>query len=239
MSPSESSSSTDPAARKRAAAEAALELVESGMLLGLGSGSTAEFVTRGVAARLDDGRLNGVRAVPTSEATRALADRLNVPLVELPEDGVDLAIDGMDEVTPSLDAIKGLGGALLREKIVAASADRFVLIGDDRKPVARLGERTPVPVEILPFGRHRTVARLRALGVRPTLRMDQDRPFATDNGHWIVDCAFSSERDPQELAVGIEAVPGVLGHGFFFGLAELAIIAGDDGVRTMTVAGPG
>lgn len=235
MSPSDPSPSTDQAALKRTAAASALDLVESGMLLGLGTGSTAEFVTRGVGARLADGRLTDVRAVPTSEATRALADGLGIPLVELPADGVHLAIDGMDEVTPSLDAIKGLGGALLREKIVAASADRFVLIGDDRKPVSRLGERAPVPVEILPFGHRRTVARLRALGVRPTLRMREDRPFATDNDHWIVDCAFAPERNPHELAHAIEAVPGVLGHGFFFGLAVLAIIAGEDGVRRMTV----
>jgi ribose 5-phosphate isomerase A len=203
------------------------------MLLGLGTGSTAEFVTRGVGARLRDGRLEDVHAVPTSEATRALAEALGIPLVDLPADGVDLAIDGMDEVTPALDAIKGLGGALLREKIVAASANRFVLIGDDRKPVARLGERAPVPVELLPFGYRRTVARLGALDVRPTLRLDGGRPFVTDNGNWIVDCAFAPERDAHELARGIEAVPGVLGHGFFFGLATLALIAGEDGVRAM------
>lgn len=237
MTPPDASPSTDPASLKRAAAEASLELVESGMLLGLGTGSTAEYVTRGIGARLADGRLADVRAVPTSEATRSLAERLGVPLVELPAGGVDLAIDGMDEVTPRLDAIKGLGGALLREKIVAASAGRFVLIGDDRKPVARLGERAPVPVEILPFGHRRTVERLRSLDVQPSLRMREDRPATTDNGHWIVDCGFSPDRDPRELARGIEGVPGVLGHGFFLGVAALAIIAGAAGVRTMTPEG--
>lgn len=221
-------------ASKQAAAEAALDLVESGMILGLGTGSTAKYVTLGIARRLSEGSLEHIRAVPTSEHTRALAQRLGIPLVELPPDGVDLAIDGMDEVTPGLDAIKGLGGALLREKIVASSARRFVLVGDDRKPVERLGERSPVPVEVLPFGRERTIALLRDLDVEPTLRMDDGEPFSTDNGNSIVDCAIVPGRDTRELARSLDAIPGVLDHGLFLGIATVAYIASGARVRVMS-----
>ena len=222
---------------KQAAAEAALDLVEPGMLLGLGTGSTAKYVTIGIGQRLADGRLVDVRGVPTSEATRALGARLGIPLEELPGSGVDLAIDGMDEVDPDLGAIKGLGGALLREKIVAASAMRFVLVGDRSKQVGRLGERAPVPVEVLPFGSERTLAALRALDLVPAVRTEADgSPFLTDNGNPVVDCAFTPERDAAELARDLDSVPGVLGHGLFLGLATAAYIAAEDGVRILAPA---
>lgn len=216
-----------------AAAEAALGQVASGMVLGLGSGSTARFVTLGLGARLARGDLTDVVGVPTSEATRELAETAGVPVIALPAAGVDLAIDGMDEVDPNLDAIKGLGGALLREKIVASSAQTFVLVGDASKRVDRLGERTPVPVEILRFGADRTVARLEALDLDTRLRMEGADPFQTDNGHWVVDARFDPSRDARELAGEIRRVPGVLEHGFFFDLATTAYIATADGVRTM------
>lgn len=221
-------------AKKRAAAERALELVESGMVVGLGTGSTARYVTLGIARRLAEGALERVQAVPTSEDTRALAEREGIPLIELPPHGVDLGIDGMDEVTADLDAIKGLGGALLREKIVAMSAKRFVLIGDDRKPVTRLGERSPVPVEILPFGRSRTLWQLQDLGIRPTLRQENDTPFLTDNGNMIADCALEPGIDTRRLAAELVSIPGVLEHGLFLGIAVAAYIATDAGVQVMT-----
>ena len=222
---------------KRAAAEAALDLVTSGMLIGLGSGSTAMHVTLGLGARLADGRLERVRGVPSSEATRDLAERSGIPLVELPAEGVDLAIDGMDEVDPQLGAIKGLGGAMLREKIVASSADRFVLVGDASKRVMRLGQRTPVPVEVLSFGRAYTVQALRALELQPKVRTSGGTPVRTDNGNVIVDCAFDPERDVQVLARALDGVPGLLGHGLFLGMASAAFIASADGVERMTRPG--
>ena len=228
-----------PEARvKKAAADTALGHVRSGMVVGLGTGSTARWVVVGIGERLAAGDLADVVGVPTSEATRTLAETSGVPLIDLPATGVDLAIDGMDEVDPRLDAIKGLGGALLREKIVAASAAVFVLIGDDSKPVDRLGERAPVPVEVLPFGVARTIARLERLDLRPELRRDgSGDPVSSDNDHWLVDCGFDPARDARELARQIEAVPGVLDHGFFFDLAERAYIATSDGVRTMAREG--
>ena len=225
-----------PEARlKKAAAEAAVGEVRSGMILGLGTGSTARWVVIGIGERLARGELTDVAGVPTSEATRALAETSGVPLVELPPTGVDLAIDGMDEVDPHLDAIKGLGGALLREKIVAASASSFVLIGDPSKPVERLGERAPVPVEVLPFGVERTIAHLARLDVQAELRRDDaGRPVESDNDHWLVDCRFDPSRDARELGEQIAAIPGVLEHGFFFDLARVVYIATPDGVQTMT-----
>ena len=224
-----------PAARlKKAAADAALNHVRSGMVLGLGTGSTARWVAGGIGERLARGDLADVVGVPTSRATQTLAQSSGVPLIDLPATGVDLAIDGMDEVDPHLDAIKGLGGALLREKIVAASAATFVLIGDASKPVKRLGERAPVPVEVLPFGVDRTTRRLETLETRPELRRDDEgHPVRSDNDHWIVDCHFDAERDARELGRQISEVPGVLEHGFFFDLAHIAYIATPEGVRTL------
>lgn len=204
------------------------------MILGLGSGSTARYVTLGLGERLGDGRLERIRGVPTSRATEALAREVGIPLVDLPASGVDLAIDGMDEVDPRLDAVKGLGGALLREKIVAESASRFVLVGDDRKTVARLGELSPVPVEILDFGHARTLELLRALGLDPELRMDGGETFHTDNGNPVADCRFAPGTDAAALAADLEGVPGVLGHGLFVGLAHAAYIASDESVQTLS-----
>lgn len=207
------------------------------MIIGLGTGSTAKHATQGIARRLSEGGLERIRAVPTSEATRAMAERLGIELIDLPPGGVDLAIDGMDEVDANVNAIKGLGGALLREKIVASSARLFVLIGDERKPVGRLGERSPVPVEVLPFGHDRTIALLRDLDVEPTLRKEGDRPFMTDNGNLVVDCAFEPSRDAHALAVALMEIPGVLEHGLFLGVAHLAYIADGSRIREMSRSG--
>ena len=212
-------------ADKRSAALRAVEHVQSGMVLGLGSGSTARHATEAIGRRLREGSLTRITAVPTSNDTAVLAQGLGIPLIDLSADGVDLAIDGMDEVTPYLDAIKGLGGALTREKIVATGAKTFVLVGDGRKRVERLGERSPVPVEILPFGWRHTLRLLEELGTHPELRSLDGSPVRTDNGNLIIDCRISVEIDPEELALGLSRQPGVVEHGLFLGLADLAYVA--------------
>jgi ribose 5-phosphate isomerase A len=217
---------------KQAAAEAALARVRSGMRVGLGSGSTSERMVRELGRRLAAGELRDVRGVPTSQAIERLAQLVGIPLVELDADGVDVAIDGMDEVDPRLDAIKGLGGALTREKIVAASAREFVLIGDLGKRVDRLGERTPVPVEVIAFGWRTTLVHLRDLGVEPRLRVQGDAPWGTDNGHLVLDCRLPDGIDEAGIhafAAAADQVPGVIGHGLFLGLTSRAFLAGPDG----------
>jgi ribose 5-phosphate isomerase A len=222
---------------KRRAAHAALSRVRSGMRVGLGSGSTSAHMVRELGRRLATGELADVRGVPTSGRTEKLAREVGVPLIELDADGLDVAIDGMDEVDPRLDAIKGLGGALVREKIVAAAAREFVLIGDAGKRVARLGERTPVPVEVLTFGWRRTERRLRDLGADPRLRLRDGSPFGTDNGHWVLDCHLPAAFDAaavRAFAAAVDGVPGVLGHGLFLGLTARTFLAGPAGVEELT-----
>jgi ribose 5-phosphate isomerase A len=223
-------------AYKQQAAEHALTYIQSGMALGLGTGSTARHILRGLAARLRDGRLRDIVGVPTSEETAALARELGVPLVTLAErPQLDLAIDGADEIDPALNAIKGRGGALLREKIVAASAERFILVGDETKLVTRLGTHAPVPVEVIPFGLPLCERRLAALGCAPALRRAAGgQPFRTDEGNAILDCRFDAIQDAPALAAAVKAIPGVVEHGLFLGMAALALIAGPGGVRTMT-----
>jgi ribose 5-phosphate isomerase A len=217
---------------KRRVGEAALELVSSGMTLGLGTGSTAYWFLRGLGERLQDGRLRDVTGVPTSRATEATCRDWAIPMVDLPAGGVDLAVDGMDEVTPSLDAIKGLGGALLREKIVAEAAATFVLIGDDRKQVSRLGERSPIPVEVVPFGVARTERLLSELGLKPVLRGGPLEPQLTDNGNPVLDCWSEGPFDGGALDAALHAIPGVVEHGLFIGMASVALVAsGGDVVR--------
>jgi ribose 5-phosphate isomerase A len=227
---------TDLDIYKQQAAEHALTFIQSGMALGLGTGSTAKHVVRGLAARLRDGRLHDIVGVPTSEETAALARELGVPLVTLAErPRLDLAIDGADEIDPALDAIKGLGGALLREKIVAASAERFMLVGDETKVVPRLGTRAPLPVEVIPFGLPLCERRLAALGCVPTLRrVAGGDPFRTDEGNLILDCRFDTIEDALALAVAVKAIPGIVEHGLFLDMAMSALVAGPGGVRTMT-----
>lgn len=224
----------DPVERwKREAALRAVDLVEPGMLVGLGSGSTARHFIDDLGQRLASGALKGVRGVPSSRESEEQATALGIPLIDLPAEGLDLAVDGMDEVTPSLDVIKGLGGALTREKIVASSARRFVVIGDERKRVSRLGERSPVPVEVIAFGLRRTRALLRALGGEPQLRGGEDAPYTTDNGNVIFDLRFPGAFDAHALATALERLPGVVEHGLFLGMVERAFVAGDQGVTEM------
>lgn len=224
---------------KHASGVAAAGLVESEMLVGIGTGSTAAHFIAALAGRLRSGELRGVRGVPTSLATAELAGEAGIELIELPASGVDLAVDGIDELSPALDAIKGLGGALLREKIVAASASRFVLIGDGSKLVDSLGRAAPIPVEVVPFGRLRTQAVLAELCSTARPRLVEGRAFFTDNGNQIVDCFFPAPFDAHEVARTLEQVPGVVAHGLFLGLASEALVALESGVERYVRSEPG
>ena len=216
---------------KRAAAEAAVAAeVRSGMALGLGTGTTASHVTVAVGRLLREGALGDIVAVPTSEATAALAREHGVPLTTLTEQPqLALCLDGADEIAPDLGLVKGLGGALLREKIVASAADRFVVVADGSKRVARLGEHAPVPVEVIPFGEAVCARALAALGCIPEPRAG----FVTDEGNHILDCRFGPIADPAALATAIRAIPGVVEHGLFLGMAAAAYVAGPDGIEVL------
>jgi ribose 5-phosphate isomerase A len=220
---------------KRQAAEHALGFVRSGMVIGLGTGSTARHVLDGLAARLNDGRLRDIVGVPTSEATGATARQLGIATATLEQrPRLDLAIDGADEIDPALNLIKGLGGALLREKIVAASADRFIVIADETKLVDQLGTRAPLPVEAIVFGRALVERRLAELGCTPVLRRTADgEPFHTDERNLILDCHFDGIRDAIALNAAIHAIPGVVDHGLFIGMAAQAVVAGASGIATI------
>jgi ribose 5-phosphate isomerase A len=224
------------AALKRDAAEAAIDAeVRSGMTLGLGTGSTVAFLLDGLAARLDSGALEAITGVPTSEVTAARCRELGIPLATLEErPRLDLAIDGADEVTPGLDLIKGLGGAHLREKVVAASAARFVVVADDSKLVARLGERAPLPVEIITFAYPLCERLLAEAGWTPELRGGDAAPFVTDEGNHIADCRRADWSDPARLAAELDAMPGVVAHGMFLGMTAAAYVATHDGVRVLS-----
>jgi len=223
-------------ARKRQAAARALEQVRDGMKLGLGTGSTARHFVELLGERVKAGLR--VVGVPTSEATRADAERCGVPLTTLDElDHLDLTVDGADEIDPSLNLIKGGGGALLREKIVAAASDRMIVIADDTKWVQTLG-RFPLPVEVIPFGlaaTRRSLARAFAAcgtgGELQLRRHKQGHAFVTDGGHWILDAHLGAIPDPRSLADALAAIPGVVEHGLFIGLATAAILAGPEGIR--------
>ena len=223
-------------AMKRAAAARALEFVESGMVVGLGTGSTVRPLLTLLAERLAAGALEGVVAVPTSEDTARRCRELGIPLVTLAEHPeLSLAIDGADEVSPRLDLIKGLGGALLREKIVAAAARRFVVVADESKLVRRLGTRAPVPVEVIPFGWTALVPFFEKLGAEPVLRCGADgAPIVTDNGNYLVDCRFARGiSDPAALARALAKRTGVVEDGLFLRMARVAVVAGAGGVRLL------
>jgi ribose 5-phosphate isomerase A len=230
----------DQDAWKKAAAEAAAKKVESGMVLGLGTGSTAAFLVRALAQRVAAEGLR-LQGIPTSEHTADLARSLNVPLTSFAEHiHIDLTIDGADEVEPgTLFLIKGLGGALLREKIVAAASERMIVIADETKVVERLGSKSPVPVEVVRFGWQTTEARLQRIGAKTTLRPGRDgKPLVTDSGNYIIDCAFGAMADPKETAHHLDHVVGVVEHGLFLGIASEALVGGPEGVRTLVRATP-
>ncbi len=221
---------------KAAAAKAAVDLVKSGMRLGLGTGTTAAPFVEEVGARVRDGL--GVICVPTSEATHAHATALNIPLTTLDETPhLDLTVDGADEIDDQLRLIKGGGGALLREKIVATASERMVVIADDSKLSKTLGSH-PLPIEVVRFGLNPTMLLIQALaaeaGCEGEIRLrpgEGDRPFVTDQGNLIVDCVFPKIAEPEVLAFALTRVPGVVEHGLFLGLCDMAIVAGARGVK--------
>lgn len=229
---------SDADAQKTAAAARAVALIESGMRVGLGTGSTARHVVELLAAALRKGALHNVVCVPTSRATEKQARELEVPLATLDSvTHLDLTIDGTDEVTPQLDLVKGLGGALLWEKIVARASARLVIVADESKEVARLGTRAPLPVEVVPFGWRTHIDTIEALGARPVLRGDKDGAFVTDGGHYILDLHFENGiTDASALEDGLRARPGVVASGLFLGMADTVFIGTADGVRTLTRA---
>src|SRR2546429_3723339 len=223
---------------KRQAAARALENVRDGMRLGLGTGSTAKHFVELLGERVRAGL--DVAGVPTSEATRADAVRCGIPLTTLEDiDRLDLTVDGADEIDPALNLIKGGGGALLREKIVAAASDRMIVIADESKSVDVLG-RFPLPVEVVPFG---LAATRRAIGEafaqsgvsgQMVVRKSEDgHAFVTDGGHWIVDAHLGRIPDASRLAAFLSAIPAGVHHGLFVGLASSAVLAGGPGIRVI------
>jgi ribose 5-phosphate isomerase A len=220
---------------KRQAAERAIAMIEDGMTLGLGTGSTAAHFVDLLGARVKDGLR--VDCVPTSEATRAHAGRLGISLIDLERRPfLDLTVDGADEIDPELRLIKGRGGALLCEKIVATASERMVVIADHVKRVSTLGA-SPLPVEAVRFGIASTRNMIEVLaadaGCRGEIKVrlrDDGQPFVTDSGNFIVDCAFGRIDDPEALDEALKLIPGVVENGLFLGLADAAIVAGPDGV---------
>jgi ribose 5-phosphate isomerase A len=220
---------------KHIAAVAAVKLVEDGMVLGIGSGTTSMHMIYALAQRMQNG-LSIRGAVPTSQATAELAGNLGIPLTDLNTYPVlDLAIDGTDEIDSELRLIKGGGGALLREKVVASSAQRFVIIADVTKQVAQLGLKAPVPVEIIPFAAMPVRKRLEALGALIRIRKLGDGIYRTDNGNMILDCFFTQGiADPEALQASIRGIAGVVETGLFLHMAQQAIIGGPEGIKVLS-----
>ncbi len=225
-----------PQEQKRRAAARSLDFVEPGMVLGLGTGSTAAIMVELLGERVRAGL--AVTGIPTSEATAALAARCGVALTSLERvQGLDLTIDGADETDGELRLIKGGGGALLREKIVASLSKRVVIIADAGKKVARLGA-FPLPVEVVPFAAPALLPKLAAFGCEANLRgADDGGPFVSDEGNHIIDCSFGAIEDPEALARQLNAMPGVVEHGLFLGIAERVLLGGEDGVEELVRRG--
>lgn len=232
-SPAESAvqDSPPPEQLKAAAAARALELVRPGMVVGLGSGTTTRYFVEGLGRLVGEGLQ--IEAIPSSRATAALATNHGITLTDDADALIDLAVDGADEIDPRFQLIKGKGGALVREKIVAASARRFIVIADESKLVPRLGVGA-LPVEIAPLLWRHTARRLQGLGATWVLRMDGTGPLETDNGNFILDLSFLEPfSDPAALAAQLAQTVGVVGHGLFIDMAHACIVAGANGVRVL------
>jgi len=216
---------------KRTAAEKALELVQDGMLLGLGSGSTAKYFTEGVGRLVASGMK--LRCVPSSRATAEMAAELGIPIVQELVGQIDLAVDGADEVDGVLNLIKGRGGALFREKLVAEASKRFIVIVDDSKLVKQLGVGE-LPVEVLPFLWRTTAERLTALGASLTVRGGEESPYITDNGNLILNLVVEGGiKNAAALALALKGTTGVVEHGLFIGLTDTVIVAGPEGPKAI------
>lgn len=214
------------------AAERAADLVEPNMVVGLGTGRAAAMFVRALARRVDDGL--AIRGIPTSLKTAELAKELAVPLTTLDETcDIDIDVDGADEVDPSLNLIKGHGGALLRERVVASVSKRFVVLIGEEKLVTHLGAKMSVPVEVVPFAVSVARAGLRRLGADVALRTSGDGPFVSDNGNQILDARFDTIGDARDLERRIDALPGVVDSGLFIGMADLVLVHDGKNFRTM------
>jgi ribose 5-phosphate isomerase A len=218
---------------KQEAAEFAVQFIQSGMTVGLGTGTTAIFATRRIAELLKNGQLSQIVAFATSKAVWQEAVKLGIPMLteDLPQE-IDVTIDGADEVDPKLNLIKGGGGALLREKIVAQASGREIIIVDESKLSPQLGTHWPVPVEVLPYGWQSQARFLESLGAEITVRLTPDgREFKTDQGNIILDSRFGPIADPEGLALKLEARAGIVEHGLFINLAQDVIVAGPEGIK--------
>ena len=222
----------DIEALKQVAGEKAVEFVTSGMVIGLGTGSTAVHAVRKIGQLWQVGTLTDIVCIPTSEETAREAEKFNLPLTTFDQHPqIDITIDGADEIDPNFELIKGLGGALLREKIVATSSKRMVVVADERKDVTRLGTRAPVPVEVIPFAERPVWQRLEAHGARIEKRMNGDKPFITDEKNLILDSYFDGGiANPTQLDTQLLAIPGVVDHGLFLGIATDVILATSEGI---------
>jgi len=222
---------------KRLAAESAAAHVESGMVVGLGSGSTAVHAIRSIGERLSSGALSDVLGVPTSHQAEMDAVEVGIPLTTLSEHPeLDLGIDGADQISGGLDAIKGGGGALMREKVVASASRLYILVADERKLADRLGAGQPLPLEVLPFALGSVLRGIEGLGSKAVVRKGSGKlgPVVTDNGNFIVDADFGAIPDPRGLDAELKAVPGVLETGLFLGYAHLAYVGTESGVRKLS-----
>lgn len=233
----------DPQAQNQMKQQAAIYAVEtyikSGMVVGLGTGSTAEFAVRHLADLYNAEQVANLSCVCTSDHIAAMAKLFNLPVTTLDNvNGIDVTIDGADEVEPkSFNLIKGKGGALLREKLVAAATQMEVIIADESKLVQQLGEYSPVPIEVIPFGWSQTAMRLRMIGAEPTLRLlsgELNKPFITDSGNYILDCRFAAITEPERTAAAIKNIIGVVEHGIFINLVQRVIIGGSQAVYEVT-----
>lgn len=214
---------------KQCAADAALSYVKNGMVVGLGTGSTADYFLQALGNALKSGKLTGIRGVPTSLQSHRRAQELHIPLATLLEcPNPDVTIDGADEIDPQMNLIKGLGGALLREKIVAQNSRKLVIIADQSKVVTRLGEKSPLPVEVTIFGHEIQKSFLRSLGAEPTLRRDPvGKVFVTDNGNHIYDCRFASSFDAIGTESRLKSRAGIVETGLFLNIAQIVVIGND------------
>ncbi|WP_419873488.1 ribose-5-phosphate isomerase RpiA [Candidatus Pristimantibacillus sp. PTI5] len=212
---------------KKLAAEKAVEFVKDGMIVGLGTGSTAYFAIQKIGQKVKEGL--SIRAIATSNQSEELAKELGIPLLPFAEiDEIDVTIDGADEVDVNWNLIKGGGGALLREKIVAAATKQLIIIVDESKLVKELG-KFPLPVEIIPFGYEMTIRKLQKLGAEPVLRKAGDEVYVTDNGNYIADCHLGSIAQPDELHRMLNLIPGIVDNGLFIDMAAVVIAGYVDG----------
>jgi len=221
---------------KQTAAEKAVEHIQNNTIIGLGTGSTIQYALEKISERIQKENLS-IQGIPTSNTTKKTAQHLNIPLTTLEEHPtIDLTIDGADEVDSNLNLIKGAGGALTREKIIAYHSKTLIIIVDDSKVVKSLGMNNPIPVEILQFSYTATQHCLEELGCTTTLRTIVNEPYITDNGNYIIDCEFPRIPEPEALEMQINMIPGVVENGLFINMADMVIIGGKQGIHTLEKA---